>query len=134
MTTRRRALLLAGWLLLVAGPALGAWTVPRVDAAAIAYGSEPPSVALAVLRGAAPAAVLAAAVFLVVVPRVRRTEGGLRGFDGALVAASELAGWALAALGAIAVLGVMVFGGPPGIIGGFALAILAFSLLGRSRR
>ncbi|GJG85347.1 hypothetical protein tb265_05280 [Gemmatimonadetes bacterium T265] len=135
MTALRRALLLAGWALLVLAPVAGAlFLAPAVDSAAVAYGSAPPSRALAALEGAVPGGVVAAVLFLVVTGRVRRSGAPLAGADRSLVAASELAGWALGAVGAVVVLGAMVFGGPPGIIGGFATAIVVFSLLGRGRR
>ncbi len=135
MTALRRALLVAGWVLLVLGPLAGALLLARpLDEAVVAYGSTPPSRVLAALEGGVPAGVVVAVLFLVVPARVRRSGVRLRGADDALVAASELAGWVLAAVGAVLLLGVMVFGGPPGIIGGFATVIVVFSLAGRGRR
>ena len=51
----------------------------------------------------------------------------------ALVAASRAAGWACAGASGLALLLAMVFGGPLGIIGGFGLLLVAFSLVGRGR-
>ncbi len=135
MTALRRALLALGWALLVAGPVAGALLLARpVDPTVVAYGATPPSRSLAALEGAVPVGVVAAVLFLVVTGRVRRSGARLAGADGALVEASELAGWVLAAIGAVLLVGAMVFGGPPGIIGGFATVIIVFSLLGRSKR
>ncbi len=132
MTPLRRVLLVLGWALLVLGPVVGVLFFARpVDDAVVAYGTTPPSRVLAALRVAGPGAVVAGLLFLVVTARIRRSGAPLVGVDGGLVAASELAGWALAAVAAILLLGVMVFGGPPGIIGGFALALVVFSLVGR---
>ncbi len=135
MTPLRRLLLALGWVLLVAAPvAASVYLVRPVDEAVVAYGATPPSRALAAAEGGAPAAVVAAVLFLVVTGRVRRSGLRLSGPDRRLVGASELAGQLLAALGAVLGFGVMVFGGPPGIIGGFATVIVVFSLLGRRRR
>ena len=134
MTAGRRLLLVGGWVLLVLGPLVGALLVGAEDATAIAYGNTPPSRALGALEGAVPAWIVAGVLFLVVTGRVRRADGRLAPPDEALVGASQLAGWALAAVGAVLVLAAMIFGGPPGIIGGFALVIVTFSLLGRKLR
>ena len=134
MTPRRRALLVLGWALLVVGPVLGAlWFARPIDPAVVAYGSTPPSRGLAALGGLVPAGIVASALFLVITGRVRRARDPLGPRDRVLVEASELAGWVLAAIGGVLVFGVMVFGGPPGIIGGFATAIIVFSLLGRRK-
>lgn len=135
MTALRRALLVLGWVVLVAGPVAGVLLFARpVDEAVVAYGATPPSRVLAALEGAAPAALVAGVLFLVIPGRVRRSGARLSAGDRSLVGASELAGWALAAVGAVLALGVMVFGGPPGIIGGFVAAFVVFSLIGRKRR
>ena len=135
MTALRRALLVLGWAVLVAGPVLGVLLLARpADETAVAYGATPPSRVLAAVEGAAPAVLVAAVLFLVVPRRVRRSGAPLSAGDRSLVGASELAGGLLAAVGGVLVLGAMVFGGPPGIIGGFATAFVAFSLVGRKRR
>lgn len=124
-----------GWAALVLAPFAGALLFVRPeDATAVAYGSTPPSRGLAALEAAVPAGIVARVLFTVVAGRVRRSGERLGRGDEALVAASQLAGWALAAIGAVLLLGVMVFGGPPGIIGGFATFILLFSIAGRGRR
>ncbi len=135
MTPLRRALLLVGWAVLLLGPLAGALVFVRAeDPTAVAYGSTPPSRALAALEAAVPAGVVAGALFSVVAARVRRSGTLLARPDEMLVAASQLAGWLLAAVGAVLLLAAMIFGGPPGIIGGFATFIVVFSLAGRGRR
>ena len=135
MTPLRRALLALGWALLVIGPMLGVLVLARpLDPTVVAYGTTPPSRALAALGGMVPAGLAAGVLFLVLPGRVRRSGERLGRADGALVGASELAGWVLAAIGAVLVFGAMVFGGPPGIIGGFATALVTVSIVGRRRR
>ena len=135
MTALRRALLIVGWAVLLLGPLAGALVFVRPeDATAVAYGSTPPSRALAALEAAVPAGIAAGVLFSVIGGRVRRAGARLSPVDELLVTWSQMAGWLLTAIGAVLLLAVMVFGGPPGIIGGFATFILVFSLAGRGRR
>lgn len=135
MTPLRRLLLVAGWALLLLGPAAGVLFLVRpVDETLVVYGATPPSRALAALEGGAPAALVAAVVFFVVVGRVRRSGVRLSGADERLVALSEVAGWALAGVAVLATALLVLLGGPLGIIGAFAVTIVGFSLLRRRPR
>ena len=136
MTPLRRLLLLAGWVLLLLGPAAGVLLLVRpVDEAVMVYGAAPPSRALAALEGGAPAALVAMVLFFAVAGRVRRLGARLAEADERLVAASEVAGWVLAgAIVLAAALLVLLVGGPLGIILVFAVTIVGFSLLRRRPR
>ncbi len=133
---RYRLLILLGWAALVGGPLLG-WRLGRPAPSAYqAYGASPVGW-LTALGVGLPAALVAALLLLNGALRARgrhrRGELALGAGDRALVAASAAAGWACAAVFGVALLTAMVFGGPPGIIGGFGLLIVLFAFVGRGR-
>ncbi len=132
---RYRLFMLLGWAALLGGPLAG-WLAARPAEAAVAYGgtaSRWPTVAVAL----APSLFAAALLLLNGALRAdaRRRVGGLSlaAGDRALVGASRWAGWACAAVCGVGLVGAMVFGGPLGIIGGFGLLLVLFSLVGRGR-
>ena len=127
--------MLLGWAALLGGPLAG-WAAARPADAAVAYGGA--AAGWPVVLGAAVPSAFAAALLLLngalrAHARHRRGELALGAADRALVAASRAAGWACAAASGLALAGAMIFGGPLGIIGGFGLLIVLFSLVGRGR-
>jgi hypothetical protein len=127
--------MLLGWAALAGGPLAG-WALGAADANAVAYGGTPARWP-AVLGAAVPSAFAAALLLLngALRARARAARGALalRGADRALVEASRWAGWACVALCAFALGTAMLLGGPLGLIGGFGLLIVLFSLAGRGR-
>lgn len=133
---RARLLMLLGWAALAGGPLAG-WALGRTDEAAVAYGGAPER--WPVVLGAAVPSAVAAALLLLTGARgagrqARRGGLALGPADRLLAAASRLAGWACAGLCALALGTAALFlAGPLALIGGLALAIVGFSLVGRGR-
>lgn len=132
---RYRVLMLAGWAVLVGGPAAAwAWLGPRGDA--VAYGGGVGrwvGAGLALVPSALAAALLLLNGALRAGARAGRGELALGTADRALVAAGRVGGWACAAVGGVGLAAAMVAGGPLGIIFGLGLVFVAFSLVGRGR-
>lgn len=136
MPFRYRLLMALGWAVLVGAP-LVAWRLAQPEqGAVVAYGGGGARWVAAVAV-ALPSALVAA---LLLLNGALRARAGARGgaftpgaADRALVAASVAAGWACATVSGAALLGAMVFGGPPGIIGGFGLLLVLFAFVGRGR-
>lgn len=132
---RYRLLMLLGWAALAGGPLAG-WRLGRPGADVAVYGGAAPRWPM--VLGAAVPSVAAAALLLLngalrADARARRGELAPGAADRALAAASRWAGWACAAATAFALGTAMLLGGPLGIIGGFALLLVTFSLVGRGR-